>query len=540
MPNLSAPDTPVIGGIPRPPPTTGGRRDERRAPRAAPAASVGPKSRSGSACIHSAEPVGEREEHLGDHLRLGGQRRSAPCVARGGEQPGQVAAHAPVQLAPARRRSPRCAARACAARAGSRRTRALGDHLLQRLRERAEQRVGARRRPRPSRSCAPCAGRSRAARPRRAAAPSCRSSSAAARARRPPRARRGRTSTPVAPRAPTDARIASTIRWAFSPESSRRVVAASIPRGYPAFVRLPRDAPADPPARSPSRSSRRPRWCPRRRPRRPPRPAPTGSVVAGDLGIAGRAAVEGGGRDDARPTARRARAWRSCGPRDRARLAHRRAGERARHGARPGRRAVRRPRHRRSGSRGPRPRTDGAVDYGGSVAGLVVAGEARGDLASERTFTAGGLTVTRQQRRRPAERAAQPARSRASPPGRPCVVAEVSAEAVDGADPPRRRSPRRRPRPTRSTRSTPDPDDATRDAAGEAEGQRPRSGSRAGASSSRSTATCAAPTTSAPRARSAPTRATTASPRSAARCSPSPTARSTGSGRSRSAATGCG
>ena len=111
---------------------------------------------------------------------------------------------------------------------------------------------------------APGAARSRGARPPRATAPWCRSSSATGPARRPPRGRRGRRSSPRCRAWRRCARIASMMRWAFSPDSDcrRRLSLRGDSHPRPRLLNLPCALPREA-GRSSGRRSR-----PRARPRR--------------------------------------------------------------------------------------------------------------------------------------------------------------------------------------------------------------------------------------------------------------------------------
>jgi murein DD-endopeptidase MepM/ murein hydrolase activator NlpD len=93
---------------------------------------------------------------------------------------------------------------------------------------------------------------------------------------------------------------------------------------------------------------------------------------------------------------------------------------------------------------------DGSVSYGGSVRGLVVDGVARGDRGSPASWSAGGARVT-------VNRDGEGLRVRLTravagfASGTTVTVAEVSAEAVDGADP--------AATPTPTPTATPSPQD---------------------------------------------------------------------------------
>ena len=187
-----------------------------------------------------------------------------------------------------------------------------------------------------------------------------------------------------------------------------------------------------------------------------------GSVAAGDLGVAGHAAVEDDGRDEADDAAARsgmeilqgratARAARTGGQAT-ARATATAEGVTLFDGLVTAQRVTR-----------TAAAQDGAVDYGGSVAGLAVAGEERGDLSSERTITAGGLTVT-------VNSAGAGLRVRLNravagfASGTTVIVASVSAEALDGADPAATPEPAPTAEPDPLDPLAPDPDDDADDA----------------------------------------------------------------------------
>ncbi len=484
------------------------------------AARVGPKSRSGSACIHSASPSARAKR---TSATTSGAAASADRAVRlrRREQPGQVPPHAPVQLRQLGGDLLVVAPERVQLEQDGEELGLVGEHLLQRQRERAEQRVGA-----------VDAGdrRAHALHAQVAVAPHHLDEEPLLRAEVVVQQAAGHAglARDVVERRP--GRAARADRRAHRVDDPLGLLARELAPGrrrlhphggYPAFARLP-PCTRGSSCPSPSRSSRRRCWCPRHRRRRRPRPAPRAAWSPAISGRTGRAAVEGGGRDDAHGRGRALRPGDRRGPRVGARLPHRRAGERARHGHGHGDRPVRRPRHRAArhpdGHRGRTARSTTAARSRGSPSPARTAATSRPSARSPR----GGLTVTVNSGgtglRVRLNRAVAGFAS-----GTTVRVAEVSAEAVDGADPAATPEPTATATPEPVDPLDPDPD-GDGDDARPSRRSAPRSGSRAGASSSRSTATCAAPTTSAPRARSAPTRATTASPRSAARCSPSPTA----------------
>ena len=173
------------------------------------------------------------------------------------------------------------------------------------------------------------------------------------------------------------------------------------------------------------------------------------SVAAGDLGTSGRAAVEGGGREEAATAVSRSgmeiaegtasvRAARTGGQAS-ARATATASGISLFGGAVTARRVTR-----------TATAQDGGVDFGGSVAGLAVAGEDRGDVAAAGTYRGGGLRVTVNSGGAGLRvRLTRAVAGFAS--GTTVTVAEVSAEAIDGAD------PAATPEPTPS--ATPDPVD---------------------------------------------------------------------------------
>jgi murein DD-endopeptidase MepM/ murein hydrolase activator NlpD len=157
------------------------------------------------------------------------------------------------------------------------------------------------------------------------------------------------------------------------------------------------------------------------------------SIAAGDLGIVGRAAVQDAGRDSATGSAARsgmeilqgssaARASRAGGNAS-ARAAATAEGVTLFGGLVTAERVTR-----------TATAAGGAASYGGSVRGLVVAGIDRGDRGSPATWSGGGARVTVNSDGAGLRvRLTRAVAGFAS--GTEVTVAEVSAEAVDGADP---------------------------------------------------------------------------------------------------------
>jgi murein DD-endopeptidase MepM/ murein hydrolase activator NlpD len=112
---------------------------------------------------------------------------------------------------------------------------------------------------------------------------------------------------------------------------------------------------------------------------------------------------------------------------------------------------------------------DGGASYAGSVAGLVVDGEQHGDVTTERRWSAGGARVT-------VNRAGAGLRVRLTravagfASGTTVVVAEVGAEAVDGADP----AATPTPAPTAPPELEPAPEPSATPAPAPAEPAKPR------------------------------------------------------------------
>jgi murein DD-endopeptidase MepM/ murein hydrolase activator NlpD len=165
----------------------------------------------------------------------------------------------------------------------------------------------------------------------------------------------------------------------------------------------------------------------------PARAGAAAHVASGDLGIVGPAAVKDGGRDAASDDAARPGLTIAGG---RATVRASRAGgdATARAAATAGGVAlfdglVTAERVRRTATA-----EDGGASYDGSVDGLVVNGEEHGDVTTERRWSSGGARVT-------VNRAGEGLRVRLTravagfASGTTVVVAEVSADAVDGADP---------------------------------------------------------------------------------------------------------
>jgi murein DD-endopeptidase MepM/ murein hydrolase activator NlpD len=183
------------------------------------------------------------------------------------------------------------------------------------------------------------------------------------------------------------------------------------------------------------------------------------SVVAGDLGVIGRAAVEDDGSDRAGGTAARpgleildgsasAQASRTGGD-------ARASAEATARGVTLFDGLVTAERVTRSAA------TDGgSLDYGGSVRGLVIGGVDRGDRGSPATWASGGVRVTVNTDgvglRVRLTRAVAGFAS-----GTEVTIADVGAEAVDGADP--AATPEPTPTPTPDPPDTTPPDDEGED-----------------------------------------------------------------------------
>jgi murein DD-endopeptidase MepM/ murein hydrolase activator NlpD len=113
--------------------------------------------------------------------------------------------------------------------------------------------------------------------------------------------------------------------------------------------------------------------------------------------------------------------------------------------------------------------TGGSVRYGGSVTGLVVDGVSRGDRGSPASWSAGGAHVT--VNRDGAGLRVRLTRAVAGfASGTTVTVAEVSAEAVDGADP----AATPTPAPTATPAAPSDPGTGGRDAAKPAKPSKPK------------------------------------------------------------------
>jgi len=181
------------------------------------------------------------------------------------------------------------------------------------------------------------------------------------------------------------------------------------------------------------------------------------SVAAGDLGIVGRAAVQDGGRDGASGAAARSgmeilqgsasvRASRRGGDAS-ARASATAEGVTLFDGLVTAERVT-----RTATAAG-----DGTVTYGGSVQGLAVNGVARGDRGSTASWSGGGARVT--VNRDGAGLQVRLTRAVAGfASGTVVTVAEVSAEALDGADP--AATPTPAPTETPAPRADPQDDDA--------------------------------------------------------------------------------
>jgi murein DD-endopeptidase MepM/ murein hydrolase activator NlpD len=181
------------------------------------------------------------------------------------------------------------------------------------------------------------------------------------------------------------------------------------------------------------------------------------SIVAGDLGTVGHAAVQDGGRDSATDSAARSgmevlqgstsvRASRTGGNAS-ARASATAEGVTLFDGLVTAERVTR-----------TATAADGSVSYGGSVRGLVVDGVARGDRGSPASWSAGGARVT-------VNRDGEGLRVRLTravagfASGTTVTVAEASAEAVDGADP--AATPTPTPTATPTPQDSPGSDDGT-------------------------------------------------------------------------------
>jgi murein DD-endopeptidase MepM/ murein hydrolase activator NlpD len=174
------------------------------------------------------------------------------------------------------------------------------------------------------------------------------------------------------------------------------------------------------------------------------------SVAAGDLGIVGRSAVQDGGRDGATDAASRSGMEILQG---RSTVRASRAGGEASARASATAEGVTLFGGLVTAERVTRTATaagDGSVRYGGSVRGLVVDGVARGDRGSPATWSSGGARVTVNTDGAGLRvRLTRAVAGFAS--GTTVTVADVSAEAVDGAD------PAATPTPTPTPTATPDP-----------------------------------------------------------------------------------
>ena len=188
----------------------------------------------------------------------------------------------------------------------------------------------------------------------------------------------------------------------------------------------------------------------------PARAGAQASVATGDLGIVGRAAVQDGGRDSATGAAARSgmeilqgsasvRATRRGGDAS-ARASATAEGVTLFDGLVTAQRVT-----RTATADG-----DGTVTYGGSVRGLVVNGVARGDRGSTASWSGGGARVT--VNRDGAGLQVRLTRAVAGfASGTVVTVAEVSAEALDGADPAATPTPTPAPAPTETPAPSTDP-----------------------------------------------------------------------------------
>ena len=181
----------------------------------------------------------------------------------------------------------------------------------------------------------------------------------------------------------------------------------------------------------------------------PARAGAEASVAAGDLGTIGHAAVQDGGRDSAGGSAARSGMEILQG---RASARASRAGGNASARASATAEGVTLFGGLVTAERVTRTATaaDGSVSYEGSVRGLVVDGVSRGDRGSPASWSAGGARVT--VNRDGAGLRVRLTRAVAGfASGTTVTVAEVGAEAVDGAD------PAATPTPTPAPTATPDP-----------------------------------------------------------------------------------
>jgi len=177
-------------------------------------------------------------------------------------------------------------------------------------------------------------------------------------------------------------------------------------------------------------------------------------IASGDLGVVGRAAVQDGGRDDVADAVTRSgltieggrasvRASRTGGQAT-ARASATAGGVSLFDGLVTAERVTRRATAR-----------DGVTDFAGSVSGLVVDGELEGDASEERSWSRGGARVT--VNRDGAGLRVRLTRAVAGfASGTTVVVADVSAEALDGADPAATPEPTPVPAPTAEPTATPD------------------------------------------------------------------------------------
>jgi murein DD-endopeptidase MepM/ murein hydrolase activator NlpD len=189
----------------------------------------------------------------------------------------------------------------------------------------------------------------------------------------------------------------------------------------------------------------------------PARAAAVARVASGDLGVVGRAAVRDGGRDATTDSAARP-GMEIGGGRSSARAS--RAGGEGSARASAAAQLVSLFGGLVTAERVSRSATaeDGEVRYGGEVTGLVVNGVDRGDRRGEHSWSAGGARVTVN---RDGEglrvRLTQPVAGFAS--GTTVVIADVDAEALDGADPAATPtpSPTAAPEPEPSATAEPEP-----------------------------------------------------------------------------------
>ncbi len=189
----------------------------------------------------------------------------------------------------------------------------------------------------------------------------------------------------------------------------------------------------------------------------PARAGAQASVASGDLGIVGRAAVQGGGRDGATGSSARPGMEILDG---RATVRASRAGGDASAHASATAQGVTLFDGLVTAERVTRTATaaDGSVSFGGSVRGLIVDGVDRGDRGSPASWSGGGARVTVNSDGTGLRvRLTRAVAGFAS--GTEVTVGDVAAEAVDGADPAATPEPTATPTPTPQATATPEETD---------------------------------------------------------------------------------